>query len=242
MSLEMLEKFASESNNSEVIGAVEIVKKSYKENVDRLSFLEKDIKRAVEKRDEQSQLVRNKLGIKELSEEALDEALSKLKGDKSNDGEIKNLATMVEMLKTEKEAVEASYKEKINSYRIERALNELGAREDSEGTKAYDIILGEIRQGASFDEDGEIVFRAKDGTTIRNSDGSPVSLADRYNQLKDSDELSFLFKKKRSKAGTGSGGATAGGKVVSLNDLNEAQRIALFKQDPDQYRALAAKT
>ena len=239
MSLELLEKLAVESNNAEIINAVGSVKESYRTNVERLSFLEKDIKKAVEKRDEQSQLVKNKLGIKELSEEALEEALSKLKGNSSNDGEIKNLTTMVEMLKTEKEAIEASYKSKINSYKIERALSDLGAREEAEGKKAYDIILNEISDGIEFDENGNIVFKAKDGTTVRNTDGSPISLADKYNQLKDSDELSFLFKKKRSKSGTGSGGAGSGARVTSLNELDEAQRVALFKQDPEQYRRLA---
>jgi hypothetical protein len=242
MSLEVLEKFATESGNEEVVNAVSSIKESYKGNVDRLNFLEKEMKSATEKRDSVKNLVKSKLGLDELSEEALDGAINSLKGNKdsSYDAEIKNLSSMVEMLKVEKESVESKYKQTVNGFKIERALSDIGAREETEGSKAYDIVLSEIRQGAEFDDDGNIVFKANDGTTLRNADGTPVSLEDRYNQLKDSNDLAFLFKKKRSKAGSGATGSNAdGAKITSLEGLDEKQRIALFKQNPEQYKRLA---
>jgi len=51
MSLEILEKLANESGNEEFVNAVNWVKESYKTNVERLSFLEKDKQKAIEKRD-----------------------------------------------------------------------------------------------------------------------------------------------------------------------------------------------
>lgn len=239
MSIEILEKYANETKNEELLNAVNAVKTSNKSNVDRLSFLEREMKTATEKRDSIKSLVRNKLGIEEFSEEALEEAIKKMKDGKTSDGEIKNLTSMVEMLKVEKESIERKYVDSINSYKIEKQLTTLGAIEETEGNKAYDIVLNEVRIGAEFDQDGNIVFKAKDGTTIRNSDGSPMTLADRYNQIKDSDDFAFLFKKKRAKAGGGAGGGAGGQQVTSLEGLNEAQRVALFKQNPERYRQLA---
>lgn len=242
MSLEMLEKFATESGNEEIVGAVNAVKESYKSNVDRLTFLEKDMKKAVEKRDSVTGLIKNKLGVDDVSEEALDSAITSLKSkkDSSNDAEIANLSTMLDMIKTEKEGLQNKYNETVNTYKLEKELTKIGAVNDTETAKAYDILLGEIKQGAEFDDNGNIMFKSNDGTTIRNADGSPTTLADRYAQLKDSEELSFLFKKTRSKAGSGSNAGSPAGGVTSLKDLNEAQRVALFKQDPEQYKRLAS--
>lgn len=241
MSLEVLEKFALESNNDELIGAVNSVKESYKGNVERLSFLEKDMRTAVQKRDDLKSLVKHKLGVEDLTEDALDGFLTKVKSgsDEVSKSEIKNLSSMVEMLKLEKESIASKYSETLNGYKIEKQLTSLGAIEETEGSKAYDIVLNEVRQNASFDEDGRVIFKANDGTTIRNADGSPMSLADRYNQLKDSEELSFLFKTKRTKAGSSATGGKPSNKITSLDGLNDDQRRALFVQDPALFRQLA---
>lgn len=242
MSIEVLKKFAEESGNEEVLSAVSSVEQSFKSNVEKLSYLEKEKQTAIEKRDSVRGLVKSKFGIDEITEEALDGFLSSVKDGSGNDKEISNLTSMVEMLKVEKEGISKKYQDTINSYKIEKQLNSLGAIEETENQRAYDIVLKEVISGAEFNADGELVFKANDGTTIRNSDGSPMSLEDRYNQVKDSDDLSFLFKNKRTKTGASAKGGKFTSKVTSLDGLDEQQRIALFRQDPELYRKLAGNS
>lgn len=228
MSLEILEKFANESGNDEFINAVNGVKDSYKTNLDRLTYLEKDKQKAIEKRDSIKSLIKSKLGLEEISEESIEQYIQ---SKSSNDGDIKNLTSMIEALKGEKDSIKNELVNTRNGYRFEKALTSIGAIEETENSKAYDIVLEEIRRNAVFDESGQILFKDKDGITVRNSDGSPMSLSDKYNQLKDSSEFSFLFKTKRSKAGSG---ATSSVNVntTSKSDFggSKQQRLEAIKQ------------
>ena len=244
MSLEVLEKFANESGNEDVIKAIGGIKETINSNVSRLKFLEQESKSAFEKRDAISNTVKSKLGLQEITEDALDGFLSKVKSNPDINAKAENdkLVSMIDKLKTEKESINSKLQQTINSYKIEKQLTKLGAIEETEGSKAYEIVLSEINQGATFDENGDIVFKANDGTTIRNADGSPMSLADRYAQIKDLEELSFLFKTKRSKSGSGAtGNIRNSGKVTSLDGLDDAQRLALYRQDPELFKKLSKR-
>ena len=147
---------------------------------------------------------------------------------------------MTDMLKAERDALGDKYTSTINKYKIEKSLTALGATSDTENSKAYDILLTEVTDGAYFDDEGSIGFKANDGTTVRNVDGSPMSLSDRYNIVKDSDDFQFLFKTKRSKSGSGSsGGSKGGGSVTSLEGLNDVERTRLYKQNPELFKRLS---
>lgn len=243
MSLEVLEKIAGELGNEELTGALAAVKASFSSNIDRINSLEKDVKSSAEKRDAIKTMVRGKLGLDELSEESLDKFLSsnKKKGNDEFVAEKKQLEDMIAMLQEEKSGLSNKLQNTINMNKVEKTLNSLGAGSETNGEKAYELLLTEASRGVSFNEDGSIVFKANDGTTIRNTDGSPMSIQDRYNQLKDSDEFGFLFKEPASKSGSGyKGGARGGeGQVTSLEGLNDAQRVALFRNNPELFRKLA---
>jgi hypothetical protein len=241
MSLEVLEKFAQENGNEELLNAVKGVKGSMGANLDRMSYLEKELQGSISRRDRQAELVKSKLGLEELTEEALEKALlSKTKfGSAEFEAEKRKLEDMVSMLQTEKESLSSKHQSVMNQYKIERGLNDLGASSEVNGSKAYDILLSEVTSNASFDGD-TLVFRANDGTTIRNADGTPMSLADRYSQLKDSDELRFLFLEPKPKSGSGTQDTKGGGnKITSLAGLNDAQRLALFRNDPVLFKKLS---
>ncbi|MCI4435371.1 MAG: hypothetical protein JHC33_00990 [Ignisphaera sp.] len=241
MSLEVLEKFAQESGSEELLNAVKGVKGSMGANLDRMSYLEKELQGTISKRDRQAELVKSKLGLEELTEEALEKALSsKTKsGSAEFEAEKRKLEDMVSMLQTEKESLNSKHQSVMNQYKIERGLNDLGASSEVNGSKAYDILLSEVTSNASFDGD-TLVFRANDGTTIRNADGTPMSLADPYNQLKDSEELKFLFLADKQKSGSGTQNTKGGGnKITSLAGLNDAQRLALYRNDPELFKKLS---
>ena len=243
MSLDTIKKLALELGNEDLNSAITGIESSNKTNLDRYSSLERDLQKSIDKRDRQSSLVKSTFGIDEITEETLaslrdsagnPDAVLKAENDK--------LVGMTEMLKAEKDALGSKYSETVNRYKIEKSLAGLGAIEDTENNRAYDIVLTEVTNGASFDDDGSLVFKGNDGVTVRNADGSPMSLSDRYSQVKDSDEFQFLFKSKRSKSGSGSSGGSKGGsKVTSLKGMNDVERTRLFKQDPDLFRALLNK-
>lgn len=242
MSLDTIKKLAEELGNDDLKAAVSAVEESSRANLDKISTLELDRNNAIEKRDRQAKLVKNVFGLEELTEESLKKVAT---GDKEPDAvlkaEVDKMSSMTEMLKAEKEALASKYNETVNKYKIEKSLTGLGAIEDTENQRAYDILLNEVTNGATFDEEGNLVFKANDGTTVRNTDGTPMSLADRYSQVKDSDEFQFLFKQKRNKSGSGSGGSKGGNKITSLKGLDDVQRTRLYKQDPALFRELLAK-
>lgn len=243
MSLDTIKQIASELGNEDLNSAIAGLETSNKTNLDKIGALELDRNKAVEKRDRVSQLVKNTFGLDEITEESLKnfqgsrgdaDAVLKAENDK--------LVSMTDMLKMEKDSAIERLTNTTNRYKIEKSLAGLGAMSDTENQRAYDILLTEVTSGAEFDADGNLIFKANDGTTVRNADGSPMSLQDRYSQVKDSDEFQFLFKSKRSKSGSGSSGGSGGGsKLTSLKGLNDVERTRLYKQDPELFRSLLAK-
>src|SRR5574344_213541 len=175
MSLEIIKKFAEESGNEDLVKAVGTGEDTIKGNVEKMSFLERDLKGAIDKRDSIKSLVKSKLGINELSEEALDNVL---KSKPNVDNEIKSREEMISKLSEELKLSKKELNSKVNTYNLEKQLMSLGAMSETETTKAYDIVFNEISKSADFDENGNIIFKNSDGTTIRNADGSQLSLKD----------------------------------------------------------------
>lgn len=243
MSLEIVKKFATENNNEELLNAVTAIESSQKANLDRIAYLEKENQGAVSKRDRQATLVKEKLGLSEITDEALDSFLSKSsqKGTAEFEAEKKSLEAMIATLQSDKQGLVDSLERTKNHYGVERKLMELGAAKDVNGSKAFGILLDEATRGATF-EDGQLVFKANDGTTIRNADGTPMGLADRYASLKESDDFGFLFVEPKGKGGSGGGGTRGGGQqITSLEGLDYKQRLALHKSDPELFKKLSQK-
>jgi hypothetical protein len=217
MSLDVVKKFAEESGNEELLSAVKGIGSSMSANLDRIGYLEKELQGTISKRDRQAELVKAKLGLEELTEDALEKALqSKAKqGTPEFEAEKSKLEQMIAALQEEKTGLSSKYEQTVNMGKIERSLNELGAAKDANGQKAYDILLAEVTQNAVFDN-GNLVFKANDGTTVRNTDGTPMTLADKYNQLKESEGFKFLFVETKPKSGSGTQG-TKGGSTQTLS-------------------------
>ena len=247
LSLDVLKQLATELNNEQLTSAVATIETDYKNNYDRINYLEKDLNKSIEKRDSfknELSLVKTKFGFDEITEDAIEGFLSsKGNGDEALKKEISSLTSMVDALKSEKEGLQGKYSDTLNNIKIEKELLALGAVEETEGQKAYDILLGEIKNGMSIVEDGSIVFKAEDGTTIRNSDGSPMTLSNRYEQLKSNEALNFLFKTKRSKAGSGSQRSGSYVKEAEYFDKNSAnfnltKQAEIYKTNPALYKQL----
>jgi len=240
MSLETIEKIASTLGNEELAAAVSGLKQSSSSSLDRVNKLESDLQKAIEKRDRQAQLVKSTFGLEELTEDALKSVLDKAgKTDPdATKAETQQLMSLAEKLKKENEELSQKYQYTKNQYKIEKSLAKIGALEDTKGSKAYDILLSEITNGATFDENGILIFKANDGTTVRNADSSPVTLEQRYEALKNNEDLSFLFKEKRSKSGSGTSGTQGSTSAKAPADYTEQERVDLYRRDPQRFQQL----
>jgi hypothetical protein len=231
MFVEVLEKFATESGNEEVVNAVNGIKETYRSNLERVKFLEGDLQKSIEKRDHIKNMVRNKLGVEELNEDSIDGVLARLKSTP----EVDNMNKVIESLRADKESLSSEYKKTVNLHNLERKLLDLGAIEDTENAKAYDIVLKEISKTVAYDDNGNILFQGSDGLTLRNQDGSPITMSDMYKQIKDSEEFAFLFKTKRSKQGSGATGNKSGGQTsLKRSEMSYSEKgkfIEQFGQD-----------
>ena len=104
MSLDVVKKFAEESGNEELLSAVKGIGSSMSANLDRIGYLEKELQGTISKRDRQAELVKAKLGLEELTEDALEKALqSKAKqGTPEFEAEKSKLEQMIAALQEEK--------------------------------------------------------------------------------------------------------------------------------------------
>lgn len=202
MSLEVVKKIAEETGNEELLGAYTALETSQRTNLDRMGYLEKELNTSIQKRDsykKERDFVKSKFGIEEITEESLEKALS-AKGNTSADTQ--KLEQMISQLQEEKNGIASQFENSKQMNKLERDLISLGAIKETNGDKAFDILMSEVVKGISF-ENGVSSFKAEDGTTLRNADGTPMSLADRYNQLKESEGMKFLFVEQKPKSGSG---------------------------------------
>jgi len=234
MSLDTIKKLAEELGNEQLQTAVAGLESSTNDNIGRINSLEKDLQKSIDKRDRQAQLVKSTFGVDEITEDSLMSVLSsKGNPDDALRAENDKLVSLVESLKAEKDTLSNEYTATQNKYKIEKSLIDLGAVNDTASKKAYGILLDEVSKGFVVDDSGDMVLKANDGTTVRNNDGSPMSLGDRYNMIKDSDEFSFLFNQKKPKSGSGAtGGSKGGSKNVATGNVvgTKEEQLAYIKQ------------
>ena len=241
MSLEKLKELANNSDNEELKTTVEDVISAHNANLDKLAALEVDRNKAIEKRDATRSLVKNTLGVDELTEDNLKAAINNLRenADESLKAEVTSLSTLAQQREQEVQTIKGQLQQMKQRYAIEQRLNKLGASSEVDGSRAYDLLVEEVTKGATMSDDGSVKFFNPDGSTMRNPDGSETTLEDRYSQLKSNDELRFLFKTSRSKRGSGFNGTGAGETLTTLKGLDDKQRVALYKQNPELFKKLS---
>jgi len=237
LSLEKIKEIANGLGNDDLLEAIKGVDETISNNVNLINSLEKDLNKSIEKRDRQAKLVRDTLGVSEITEDSL----KAFGSDDTLRAENENLMNVINTLKDEKDTLSNKYNETTNKYMVEKELIKLGATNDVASSKAYDILLSEITSNASFGDGGELLFKSSDGTTIRNADGSPMKLEDRYKSITENDDMKFLFKSSKPKSGSGSNGGKGGSNPTSLDGMNDVERTRLYKSNPELFKSLLNK-
>jgi len=124
-----------------------------------------------------------------------------LKG-KGSDAEVQNLKSQLEKAVAEKGEIEATYKGKLSSYALKSELSKTGLAQKALNGEVYQILEGLALNGASYTDDGKVVYRNDDGST-KYTNGKEMTLDDRVNELSNSQSYASLFKP----IGTGGTGA-----------------------------------
>ena len=182
-------------DNAEAKEIVEKIKESQDELAKAYNQMEIKFNEAKEGRDkvkEQLRLVKNKFGLEELNEEALEKAL-KMKGDERFTAEIENLKKTLEEEVNKRKEVENSYKSKLQEVMLDNAFANSGLVELAANKETLKILKMLAKEGATFDENNNIVFKNPDGSTAI-VDGRPMTIEDKIKQISSNEAYAGLFK------------------------------------------------
>jgi len=200
-----------------------------------VSTLEGKLSEAISKRDKYKAFtkeVKGKLGIEEgeeLNTATLDEKVTGLlanAGQSATDKEkiakleILKLEDTINSLNTDLTKAKAGNSQAVLDSKLELELYKTTSGVNAINPKAHSMIIDELKAGATFEE-GKIVFKGTDGTTVRN-EGVALTLGSKLEQIKASEDYSFLFK-----ANVNSGSGTHTGNEGGNNDVSEFTRKKL---------------
>lgn len=206
MSWEQLEALVGD--NAEMAGVVKTLKESSTTMTNNYNALEKTnqgLLSDLTKFKAGNTLVKQSLGIDNLNEESLTEALSKLKG-KSNDdklvAEIDNYKNQLESQKNNFETEKGSLINEIRQLKNGSKLNEViaGAGVIDDASARSDLAMI-VQNMMSYNDKNETVFLNEDGTTKFNVNNQPFTMEDAVNEV--------LTKRPYLKAGDVKGGSGA---------------------------------
>ena len=178
--------------NEEALNILKEVEGNITQLTGKLNTLEVDSKKAFDARDSlkaQIRLAKEKLGLEDLTEEALTKVL---KG-KSDDTELNNLKTLLANANKEKDEIKSTYESKLSTFAMKQELSKTGLAQKAINADVYGILENIALTGATYKEDGSIVYTNDDGST-KYVNGKPMSLADRVSELQMSDAYKPLFK------------------------------------------------
>lgn len=229
------------SDNKEALAEIAKIENSVGSVAEEITILEGKLSEAISKRDKYKNFVKqvkDKFKIeegKELNEDTLNSVLSnidKSKNQKLSEVEeilkldISKLEKEVEKKELEIESLKNQTQQTVLETKLDLELYKTTSGIEAVNKKANDIIIGELKNGATI-EDGKIVFKESDGTTLRKN-GIPMSLSDKLEEIRSSEDYSFLFK---SSVNSGSG-------YQSTNSINTNSNMSEFtRRKLEQARA-----
>lgn len=140
--------------------------------------------------------------------------------------------------KLQAEAERANAAEKLSATLRERAIADAvrsAANKAGALPEASDDFVFRSRGMFSFNDEGDVVALDKDGQVIYGRDGkSPMSPAEWADSIRDT--APHLFPRA---VGAGATGNPGGKATKSFNDMTEAERVALYRDNPAKFTQLA---
>jgi len=152
---------------------IEALQATNKELVSKVGFLEKDLSKAIIKRDEAKQALADNTGDDELRKE------------------LDNYKQQLSQVEQDKADLTSDFTTKLSKRDMLSQLNELGIK--AHNIDALDAIA-DLTLGDAKYNDGSFIFQNEDGTTRFNHADKEYSIQDKINELKEGDK-SYLFVK-----------------------------------------------
>ncbi len=205
-------------DNQALLDEVGTYENSATTNADRVQGLERDLHKAVGKRDSLKDLIRTSTGLAEITEESLKGILTN--GDEALRSEVATLQDRLAGVTLERDGLESKHLSEINTMRMTDMLRSMGVDNDVWNPNAFSAVADMMLEGAVYDN-GSFTYKADDGATIFGEGGQSLTVQERLDRLK-SDESVYQFKPVRG-AGGGKGdkpGNTPKGKM-SYQDKGE---------------------
>ena len=198
-------------DNAEAQKLIKTLEVNATSNVDRINTLERQVTDVTATRDnfkKGNTLVKSLLGLETVNEDSLNGALAKLKGNKGDEtltAEITNLKDLLAKSTDENKSLVTGYEGKISTMALDNEIANSGVGANVLNEAMFGIVTGLIKQGASYDN-GKIVYKIEDGSTVYGADKQPLTLSGRMESLKNDANYAGLFKP----VGNSGGGAPIG--------------------------------
>lgn len=217
----MLEKIkAFLEGNEEAMAVYNEAEKSVSELTTKINLLEVDSRKAFQTRDElksKINAIKTKLGVEDITDEALDGIL---KGKKGDDTELNNLKSLLQKAESDKMEIENGYKQKLSDFALKAELTKTGLAQKAINPAMYSVLEQVALQGAVY-EDGVVKFVNADGSTQYHN-GKALTLSDRVEQLNGTPEYAPLFVP-QGKGGTG--GKGGGESVLDFGKMSATEMM-----------------
>lgn len=234
MDFDKVTALLDEGKIDDVKTALSEFRPQFEKTVGDLKAYEGKFNEAVQTRDKAKSKLKDISGLfgidsEELTTDKLKELLKTAKGDDASKAEIENLTKLIAQKENEYNSSLNDYKAKFTDKLIEVEIAKLGAGNDVVNDRALQLVIESLKDGATIDN-GNIVYRDANGTTIRNSNtGQPLSIAEKMAQFKADQSNSFLFKATSNGGGgtppNGNGGNNS--KTVKVDDDKQARINAI---------------
>ena len=203
-------------DNQALINEVSGYETSATNNAEKVQVLERDIKQAVDKRQELKELIRNATGLSEVSEEAL----SKLSnGDEALKSELSTLQDRLQSVTDERDGMGSKHSLELNKRDMTDILRNMGIDSQVWNNDALNAVRDMMLNGASY-ESGSFVYRNEDGSTIYGSGSNPLTVAEKLTEIRESENV-YQFK-----PATGAGGGDSKGGNIPSKSTTDNQRAA----------------
>lgn len=183
------------------------------ETINKNETLINNLKGDLDKFKQGNSLVKSELGIDQLNQDSLSEALSKLKKGSNNDEEISNLKLMIDKLNGEKTDITNGYESKITNLQLDNMIANSTAGANIQSDDAFATVKTLLKQGVVVEE-GKAIYKT-DGVTQFGKDNQPLTLESKLESIKSNPIYAGFFGK--TTAGGGGSQNNNGGSGTEIN-------------------------
>lgn len=223
---ELLELVGDNERGKEIIASLQTTSENNVATINKLEGQVSDIASTRDKFKSGNSLVKSVLGLDEVNEDSLNaylESAKKGKGDEQSIAEINNLKELLKQATDNVQTVTTGYESKLSTMALDNEIANSGVGASFSNEAMAKIGLGLIKSGATY-EDGKIVYKKEDGSTLYNTAGTPMTISDKLSELKSDANYTGFFK-----PDTNSGGGTppnqGGGDNNQLPQMNATEKM-----------------